>query len=407
MKEKEYGYICFNNKNIGSDEQKAVERYWEFDSANLGKFTYSVSPLARSVGLSNARFVMLVRKHYHYFQKSASTTCELCGHLESVGSRRQYAQFLKNKHFQCQTCIEQNVKLKREAEELKLKAVQRKKSQFSKRHFLGNYKIEQLNYSEKIFLYLFLSDMHITEDSNEYLYFTFNKTISGSKVLDSKITVSLIEKNILCDLSVDYSDEYNITSLSPGRELFNTGFYFVNSEHYRNQWDFLSQLYEDISNKVIHHDELESLANDVRTIRIESLYTLINFIESERGISIDKKLRLDHLLQYVSERYSLRVCSYLFNKIATEVAAYIHKYNVEHYSKKYLFSKFLDHYLIKVESNKWEIIFERYLPQEIGTTNLEAFVCSFYLDNKLNWFDLNTEDIVKIWVGSLDIKEIN
>jgi hypothetical protein len=407
------GMICYL-KAFSNEELEAVNKYWEIDLENESRFALSVQAI-NSLFPDIKNPAILAYSYSEFVFTHEKYICPECGKHPRVTNRTKYTLGVKARTKICKVCTDAAIELEKKRNRDILDTY--KASLFEK-----YYDLADLTYVEKISLFLILNSYY-NEDkplsiTNE------NLDLSGSQDSDSKLFVDLAQKGCLVivnDLPEDvqeaydaiygrysrlhYDNGYNRSRYSETRSLAH-GIYFNMPKQIEDISQVRSELYSHICASKISTAEIQQITQLVEDIRLANLYECIDWLEQEEfRIPIERSMKLDSLLKFVSKSYSLDKTYYSLWYHARETGAYIQKIGSRDFKTPKYFGKFLSDYFTKVKAKGWELKFTRSLPMDVNTSAIESLICELYFDDEFNWVSLTTAEIVSTWLKKLDVTD--
>lgn len=407
------GIICYAQP-LEVNELQVVNKYWEISSSDPLKFSMKVDhirALFPEVGMPSS----FVSKNSEFVITDNEFSCSKCGKMPRVSNRMNYLTTLKTPNTLCLDC-------KTEEAELEKKRNRDILDTYKASLFEKDYDLADLTYVEKINLFLILSSYY--NDDKPLSITNENLDLSGSQDFDSKLFVEMNKKGCLVIVNnlpdevqdahdaiygsfsrLQYDKNYRYkrsVAAEPGELI--KGIYFNMPKQVEDISQVRAELYSHICASKISTSEIQQITQLVEDIRLANLYDCINWLEKEEfKIPIEKSMKLDSLLKFVSKNYSLDKTYYSLWYHARETAAYIHKVGSKDFKTPKYFGKFLSDYFTKVKTKNWELKYNRNLPMDVNTSAIESLICELYFDDDFNWVSLNTSDIVSIWLKKLDV----
>ena len=407
------GMICYL-KAFSNEELEAVNKYWEIDLENESRFALSVQAI-NSLFPDIKNPAILAYSYSEFVFTHEKYICPECGKHPRVTNRTKYTLGVKARTKICKVCTDAAIELEKKRNINILGTY--KASLFEK-----NYDLEDLTYIEKINLFLILSSYY---NGDKPLSITNeNLDLSGSKDFDSKLFVEMNNKGCLVIVNnlpdevqgahdviygsfsrLQYDKNYRnkrTIAAEPGELI--KGIYFNMPQKIDDISVVIAELYSQICASKVLTSEIQQITQLVEDMRLANLYECIDWIEQEEfKIPIEKSMKLDSLLKFISKSYSLDKTYYSMWYHAKETAAYIYKTNSRDYKTPKLFGKFLSDYFTKVKTNSWELKYTRNLPMDVNTTAIESLVCELYFDDEFNWVSLTTAEIISTWIKKLEV----
>jgi len=407
------GMICYL-KPINNNELNMINKYWEMNSSDFLTFSMKVNKIKAlfpDLGIPSA----FVPKSSEFVITDKEFACSKCGSFPKVTNRTNYLAVLKNPNPVCSECKTIAIQSERK----------RKKDiidGYNASLFKKDYDLVDLTYIEKINLFLILNSYY---NGDKPLSITNeNLDLSGSQDFDSKLFAELSHKGCLVivndlpdevqeaydavygrysRLQYDYDDKRS-KYMEPGELI--KGIYFNMPKQVEDISLVIAELYSHIASSKISTSEIQQITQLVEDIRLSNLYQCIDWLEQEEfKIPIEKNMKLNSLLKFISKNYSLDKTYYSMWYHARKTATYIYKIGSKDFKTPKLFGKFLSDYFTEVKARCWKLKYARSLPMDVNTSAIESLICELYFDNEFNWVSLNTTEIVSMWVKKLDITD--
>ncbi|NVK25933.1 MAG: hypothetical protein HWE10_13485 [Gammaproteobacteria bacterium] len=414
------GIICYL-KPLTNEELQVVNRYWEINSSDPSKFAKKVDDIKAlfpEIGIPSA----FVSENSEFVITNDEFSCSKCGKMPKARNRTNYLAKLKKTNYVCDECQAIAIQLERQRKQEIINTYKNIIVSYKATLFEKDYDLSDLTYVEKISLFLILNSYYNNDKplsiTNE------NLDLSGSQDFDSKLFVDLAQKGCLVIVNdlpeevqeaydaiygrysrLHYDNGYNRSRYSETRDLAQ-GVYFNMPTQIEDISQVRTELYAHICASKISVSDIQQITQLVEDIRLANLYECINWLEKEEfRIPIEKTMKLDSLLKFVSKNYSLDKTYYSLWYHARETGAYIQKIGSRDFKTPRYFGKFLSDYFTKVKTKGWELKYTRSLPMDVNTSAIESLICELYFDDEFNWVSLTTTEIVSTWLKKLDITD--
>jgi len=409
------GIICYTQP-LEMEELQVVNKYWEISSSDSLEFSMKVDDIRAlfpEIGMPSS----FVSKNSEFVITDNKFACSKCEKMPRVSNRKNYLTTLKSVNTLCSDC-------KTEEAELEQKRNIDILDNYKVSLFEKDYDLADLTYIEKLNLFLILSSYY--NDDKPLSITNENLDLSGSQDFDSKLFVEMNNKGCLVivnnlpdevqdahdaiygsfsRLQYDKNHRYNRTIAAEPGELIK-GIYFNMPKQIEDISQVRSELYSHICASKISTSEIQQITQLVEDIRLANLYDCINWLgQEEFKIPIEKSMKLDSLLKFISKSHPLDKVYYSMWYQARETAAYIHKTGSKDFKTPKLFGKFLSDFFTRVKTKGWELKCTRNLPMGVNISAIESLSCELYFDDEFNWVSLTTAEIVSKWLKKLDIQD--
>jgi len=397
-------YIIYGKEGISEDEKEAVDAYWSLDGEDSKKFLCYVSAAEGRYGLEAGTLSKLVKENYWVTGRYSAFFCVVCGERTFVSSRAEYLRIKKNS--KCIECKNREERERVGLEELRLVEELRVQRKFEEEQLQADYSVNDLSYMESIFIFLWLSDKNLSRDVKQIISKESTETITGITELDDQMISQLVAKGVVLVLDgrVKLKDEiscpYDFLEIS--QEVF-----LKVSKQYSSAYDLCDKLHEIFCSGNITITDIDEISFAIKSVRLNNLYSVVDWLEKDRRIVIKRNIKLDSLLQDLSSRYSLAKCTYVMFYNAKAVASDIHTNIRSSVVQPHLFTKFTGGYLKRGDEMNLTVRYTKVVPYSVETSVFEALVCDTFFDTEYNWFSLSPKEVLSKWVGVMNVSEEN
>jgi len=398
-------YIIYDMEDVSEEDQILVEAYWMLNPDKPRQFYYYVADIEKEFELDRKALSELIRNNYWLTGSGEKFFCVNCGARTFVKLRAEYLELQKRKsESKCDEC-----KLKEEREiiqreELELAERLRVQAKFEEECLFADYSVHDLTYIETFFIFLWLSNKELSTEVLQIVSKSNSESVTGVEELDAMIISQLAAKGVVLELDEEFISKHEINKVL---DLPSIKFETVlrKSKQYINMYEFCERLYERFCEDSVTVSDVKEISFVVESIRLNNLYSVVDWLEREHRIKIKINTKLDGLLRHLSNRLSLSKCVYVMYYNAKDVAAFIHSKKPDFNVLAHLFTSFTDTYLKRLDKNSWTVEYARAVPDSVHTSALEVLICERFFETEYNWWRLSVDEVVSEWVGALNVLE--
>lgn len=420
MTELQYDVI----ENFGYKEFNAelLKDYWAFNDYHRRKFTYSLKDLTTKYQFKSESKLHNIVKNCGHLKFTSLLDCGVCTRAFKIDHRKNI-NFDKEDWFKeqliCDLCKRLNIdsQMKEQLSNFQTAIPLKQKYNLEPPN-------KDLNYLEKIFLFIILSRLTSSHDNSiSYYHWKDFQGLEANGV--EYILKGIIDKGYIF-ISNTYDDVmlqqnklreasencHSYLSFGTLRELnknldlkFYNDILVVFPEKYDNKEDWIVNLYNEITLYKINFLDIKDIEEYVITKRLREVYALIDIICRERDIPIKKNNALEIDLLRMLKKYNLQIIWNVIKYQADKAASLL--YEIEHnerqkaqYSRESVFSNQLTRYLSYLESNNKHPQYATSLPTHWIYSEIELFVGMSLIGNDQKWDKYTPQEIITLWFES-------
>ncbi|MFL9539991.1 hypothetical protein ACKEQL_15560 [Acinetobacter baumannii] len=426
-------------ENVGYREfhGELLKDYWNLNHLSRNKFTYTLSELIVKYKIKSAAKLQTIVKYSGHLKFTKMLDCGNCTRDFKIYHRKDI-NFHKSEWFKdqliCDRCKRE--KINTEVEE-KITAF-RESIPLIKKYKI-NPPSQELNYLEKIFLYVLITKVNITEqnliDPQQWQCFQALEANGLEYVLKGIIDkgyiyISNFYENVLLqqnelktlnDNLMAYLSYDNQRELKENLSLnFYNDIFIVLPDELNTKEDFILKLFNSITSYELKIDDLKEIEEFLLLKRLREVYTLIDFICRARNIPLKRNNAFEIDLIRMITKYDLQhvwsIIFYQAKQAASEL--YDMEFNQRsksRFSREYVFPHYISSYLDYLESKNQNPKYPRNLPDNWVYSEIELFISSSIIGHYQKWDKFTPKEIQAIWFEStkasnddiLDIYENN
>jgi|GEM_PF-1104714 len=408
-------------ENLGYKEfhGELLRDYWNLNHLTRNKFTYTLSELIVKYKIQSAAKLLTIVKYSGYLKFTTKLDCGNCTRDFKIYHRKDI-DFHKSEWFKdqliCDRCKRE--KINTEVEE-KITAFRESIPLIKK------YEItppsQELKYLEKIFLYVLLTKVNISEqnlidpqqwqcfqslEANGLEYILKGIIDKGYIYFSNKYDSILLKQNELRSVNDNLMAYLSYDNQRQLKETLSLNFYndilIVLPEGYESTEDWLLKLFEGISTYEVKIDDLKEIEEFLILKRLREVYALIDFICRARNIPLTKNNAFEIDLIRMIRKYDLQhvwsIIFYQAKQAASEL--YDMEFNQRsksRFSREYVFPHHISSYLDYLESKNQNPKYPRNLPDNWVYSEIELFISSSVIGHYQKWDKFTPKEIQALW----------
>lgn len=426
-------------ENVGYREfhGELLKDYWHLNHLSRNKFAYTLNELIVKYKIQSVAKLQTIVKYSGHLKFTKMLDCGNCARDFKIYHRKDI-DFHKSEWFKDQLICDRCKREKINTE------VEEKITTFRESiPLIKKYKLtppsQELNYLEKIFLYVLITKVNISEqnliDPQQWKCFQSLEANGLEYVLKGIIEkgyiyISNIYDNVLLqqnelktinDNLMAYLSYDNQRELKENLSLnFYNDIFVVLPDECNKKEDFILKLFNSITSYELKIEDLKEIEEFLILKRLREVYTLIDFICRARNIPLKKNNAFEIDLIRMIRKYDLQhvwsIIFYQAKQAASEL--YDMEFNQRsksRFSRDYVFPYHISSYLDYLESKNQNPKYPRNLPDNWVYSEIELFVSSSIIGHYQKWDKFTPKEIQAIWFEStkasnddiLDIYENN
>lgn len=426
-------------ENVGYREfhGELLKDYWNLNHLSRNKFTYTLNQLIVKYKIQSAAKLQTIVKYSGHLKFTKMLDCGNCARDFKIYHRKDI-DFHKSEWFKdqliCDLCKREKINTK----------VEEKNTAFRDSiPLIEKYKVDlpirELGYLEKIFLYVLITKIKITEDNlidpqqwqafqaleaNGLEYLLKGIIDKGYIYISNMYDNVLIQQNELKNVHDNlfaYLSYDNQRQLKENLSLnFYNDIFLILPEKFNKKEDWVLKLFDQITAYELKIDDLKEIEEFLTLKRLGEVYALINYICRARNIPLKKNNAFEIDLIRMLRKYDLQhVWSIIFYQ-AKQAASELYdmefnQHSKSRFSREYVFPHYISSYLDYLESKNQQPKYPRNLPDNWVYSEIELFISSSIIGHYQKWDKFTPQQIQAMWFEStlvsdediLDIYENN
>lgn len=426
-------------ENVGYREfhGELLKDYWNLNHLSRNKFTYTLNQLIVKYKIQSAAKLQTIVKYSGHLKFTKMLDCGNCARDFKIYHRKDI-DFHKSEWFKdqliCDLCKREKINTK----------VEEKNTAFRDSiPLIEKYKVDlpirELSYLEKIFLYVLITKIKITEDNlidpqqwqafqaleaNGLEYLLKGIIDKGYIYISNMYDNVLIQQNELKNVHDNlfaYLSYDNQRQLKENLSLnFYNDIFLILPEKFNKKEDWVLKLFDQITAYELKIDDLKEIEEFLTLKRLGEVYALINYICRARNIPLKKNNAFEIDLIRMLRKYDLQhVWSIIFYQ-AKQAASELYdmefnQHSKSRFSREYVFPHYISSYLDYLESKNQQPKYPRNLPDNWVYSEIELFISSSIIGHYQKWDKFTPQQIQAMWFEStlvsdediLDIYENN
>lgn len=426
-------------ENVGYREfhGELLKDYWNLNHLSRNKFTYTLNQLIVKYKIQSAAKLQTIVKYSGHLKFTKMLDCGNCARDFKIYHRKDI-DFHKSEWFKdqliCDLCKREKINTK----------VEEKNTAFRDSiPLIEKYKVDlpirELSYLEKIFLYVLITKIKITEDNlidpqqwqafqaleaNGLEYLLKGIIDKGYIYISNMYDNVLIQQNELKNVHDNlfaYLSYDNQRQLKENLSLnFYNDIFLILPEKFNKKEDWVLKLFAQITAYELKIDDLKEIEEFLTLKRLGEVYALINYICRARNIPLKKNNAFEIDLIRMLRKYDLQhVWSIIFYQ-AKQAASELYdmefnQHSKSRFSREYVFPHYISSYLDYLESKNQQPKYPRNLPDNWVYSEIELFISSSIIGHYQKWDKFTPQQIQAMWFEStlvsdediLDIYENN
>ncbi|HUX83462.1 MAG TPA: hypothetical protein VMV35_11575 [Halothiobacillus sp.] len=411
-------YICYTEV-LAQDEIDLINAYWELSADKIYPFKYKLSQLDSIKTFSHRRILSnYVIDRSFFSSNSCKFDCRSCGRKLLFSSREMFRTLSKNIPSICREC-EKKITNEVAASYLNrlgdiLKSI--------KVRPLDEKPLEKLSYINILFLTILTDHVNIQPIKS----YDIENMITGVIDLENEIINDLSEigliyacsESSLRNLHIEYNlahkffiknekqIDYKMASLlnELPKSFPKIGIHVLIPESFDTIQDYKYFLNSGLIYRPINDSDLKSIYEIIINIKKNLAYVLLNTSINKYNIKTEKNHKLDSLLSFLVEKYSMPIVySFINLQCKNAAASFQSNPSAPYYVRNKYLAKIIENNLKYLEKSP-TFIFPKELPKFIAKSKIEIFFLNWLgPPGLMTWEKLSVEKIVEFWVNTYEI----
>lgn len=421
-------YELIENTGCKEFDGNLLRDYWSFSNNARYKFTYTLTDLILKYQIKSVSKLQSIVKYSGYLKFTKLLDCGKCNRVFNIYQRKDInfdkANWFKDQLI-CDSC-------KREAIDTEVRAqISNLQESLS---LIQKYKIQppnkELDYLEKIFLYVLLttakiSDEHLIEpqkwkefqalEANGVEYILKGIIDKGYIFVSDIYDDVMFQQNKLKSLSDNLQTYLSFDTERELKKNLTLNFYndivIVLPTNCHTKEDWILKIYNEIVTHQLDFIEIQQIEEFLTIKRLREVYALIDYICKTKNIPLKKNNAFEVDLVRMLKKYNLQyVWSIIFYQAKlTAAKLYDMQFNNNDkvlFAKEHIFSRYISSYLGRLEKNNIDPKFSRNLPYNWIYSEIEYFVAAYIIKNYEKWEKYTPNQILTFWIESVGMENI-
>lgn len=416
-------------ENIGSKEfdGSLLRDYWSFSNNARYKFTYTLTDLILKYQIKSVSKLQNIVKYSGYLKFTKLLDCGKCKRVFKIYQRKdinfEKANWFKDQLI-CDVC-------KREAIDTEVRT---QISNFQESlSLIQKYNIDppsqELDYLEKIFLYVILTTAKISDEYSiqpqkwqefqaleangvEYI---LKGIIDKGYIFVSEMDEVIFQQNKLKSLSDNLKTYLSFDTQRELKKNLTLDFYnhvvIVPPSHCNSKEDWIIQLYSEVVSYEIKLTDIKQIEEFIIIKRLKEVYALVDFICKTKHIPLKKNNAFEIDLVRMLKKFNLKDAWSIIFYQSKQAAAKLYdmQFNLNdkvEFAREHIFPRYISSYLSYLEENNMNPKFSRNLPPNWIYSEIESFLSSSVIKNYEKWERYTPDQILALWIESVGMENI-